>query len=680
MLDLKSFLTEQGYSLQKQFKISDDRCICLVRRPDGSSAVWRLYDRPVFAYQKLISTKCPQLPEVYNFSEIDCGGCLVEEEFIDGIPLANLIEIHCFDEYQTASIAHHVCNALAVLHHKNMVHRDIKPENILITSAGRVVLIDLDAVSPRTSSKDRDTQLLGTVGYAAPEQYGFGHSDGRTDIFGMGVLMNVLLTGKHPVQELTGGPLRPIIEKCIAVNADQRYATVEELIAQLPDHTAQRCSSCGFVSPGGGCVFCGIPAKPVRTPRRRLRKGIAAACSLILLGLCFGLLRNALFPGPAASVDPTPPAPQSVPSPDTEPDPIPTPDEPAEHTEPPAVSDPAASQEPADEPSPPPPVSPEIPADSPPPVSEPAAEGSSAPEAPAESAAVPEPPVESSPAPEPSLPVFDDELSYKATAFLYDLDGDGMEEEYYFGLMATQNVYLTKLVITTPTEDGLSEKRTIAPVVWKRTANGDLVLVPQFSALLEEPEIIWYLYKSDTPPVVQEAEPLNGWAGAAEISCGFQDSGHWIAEGRARLGELELSACAQVLTRDPSKAPITPSQELGLTDGTPTELPHDAEFSSKSQLLFGEYTVYGCTAQNLDNGFIRFCVDFEGPAGLTATAFDPPDGALFLCSSQSQTSGAREVLVFDLPVEQMRAVNKFTITFSSKTEGRFLVFISTTGL
>ena len=287
MLDLKKHLTSLNCTIQKQFKLAEDCCICLVQRSDGSRVIWRLYDQPVFAYKTLISTKCPQLPEVYRFTEIDCGGCLVEEEFIDGISLAELIGNYHLDELQTAAIVYQICSALTILHHKNMVHRDIKPENILITSNGRIVLIDLDAVSPRTSSKDRDTQLLGTVGYAAPEQYGFGHSDGRTDIFGIGVLMNVLLTGKHPVQALTDGFLRPVVEKCIAINVDQRYTTVEELMEQLPDCTAKTCPLCGFTSPGGGCIFCGIHTENPPIKRCRKRKWPLLAAGIVFAaGLC----------------------------------------------------------------------------------------------------------------------------------------------------------------------------------------------------------------------------------------------------------------------------------------------------------------------------------------------------------------------------------------------------------
>ena len=637
MPDLKKYLASKNCTMQKQFRCTDDRCICLVRRPDGSNAVWRLYDRPVFAYKTLVSTKCPQLPEVYDFTESDCGECLVEEEFINGISLAELIEVSHLDESQTAAVVYQVCKALAVLHRKNMVHRDIKPENILITSDGRVVLIDLDAVSPRTSNKDRDTQLLGTVGYAAPEQYGFGHSDGRTDIFGIGVLMNVLLTGKHPVQELTGGSLRLVVEKCIAVNVDQRYATVEELMAQLPIQKSQKCPLCGFTSPGGGCIFCGIHTEPLPVKYQRKRTWLPVAAGVLLVaGIC-----GAIWGGHDAGNDVL------------------------EHQE----TD-SAQTESSEENAKTAKLLPDQ--------DENAPEGSSTVLSPSSSPVMESQP-ENVPAPSSgtpdTVPIPSGEPTHEVEPFCYDLDGDGTEEEYYFGVMTQNNTryeYTPKLLLARPTEEGQIEKKALAPVVWRRTSENVLVTVPQFSTLLEDPEIVWYEYQNTTPPVMQDAEPMNGWAGTAEISYSNRNGGSWIAEARAKLGDLDLSICIQVLTYTPNNDPM---QTLALTEGAPVGEPVSLSYRSKNELLFSEYTVYGCSAQSLDNDYIRFFVDFEAPAGLNITVFDPPDGDLFRYTDRSGTSGGRGTLVFDLPREQVRAVTQFSITFSNTNEGRFLLFL-----
>lgn len=300
MLNLEKYVSLHGCTVQKVFKRADDRCICLICDPNGRQAVWRLYDRPVPAYEKLLGVQCGELPQVYRYMETDEGGCLVEEELVDGVSLTELLQGRCLNTRQTGEITRRVCRALAVLHQRDMVHRDVKTDNILMTWDGRVALIDLDAVSMQGGGKDRDTRLLGTVGYAAPEQYGFGRSDGRADIFGVGILMNALLCGEHPAKRLADGPLRPVIEKCIAVNVDQRYPTVEKLMEQLPESKMKPCPKCGFCSPGDGCMLCGASATPGRKSKKSSFYILASACLLVLV---LGALLTTKF-APAGTNEP----------------------------------------------------------------------------------------------------------------------------------------------------------------------------------------------------------------------------------------------------------------------------------------------------------------------------------------------------------------------------------------
>ena len=70
-----------------------------------------------------------------------------------------------------------------------------------------------------------DTRLIGSQYYAAPEQYGFGFhaSTDRTDIYSLGILLNKMLTGKFPKEEMAAEPFRQIIEKCISFEQGDRY-------------------------------------------------------------------------------------------------------------------------------------------------------------------------------------------------------------------------------------------------------------------------------------------------------------------------------------------------------------------------------------------------------------------------------------------------------------------------
>lgn len=287
MVDLACYQNSNHVRCIRLFREKTDAAVALMERNNGERYICRLYAHPVVGYEAIRGAKIEELPQVYR-CEAFHDSWLVEEEYVDGISLSELMEVYHPDEQQACAIAVQLCRALSVLHEKGIIHRDIKPENVLITSAGRVVLIDLDATSYLNPEKSRDTMLLGTVGYAAPEQFGFGRSDVRADIFSLGVLLNTMLTGKHPAQELAAGNLRPIIERCIAVNVDQRYLNAQCLMeALLPlAGEAEVCPECGFTTPGGGCLCCGRAseqAKPVKPKRSALLLAAAAIVGLALL-------------------------------------------------------------------------------------------------------------------------------------------------------------------------------------------------------------------------------------------------------------------------------------------------------------------------------------------------------------------------------------------------------------
>ena len=95
------------------------------------------------------------------------------------------------------------------------------------------VLIDFDASRIVKAEHDADTVILGTVGFAAPEQYGLSQSDERADIYSLGVLLNVMLTGKHPSKKLVSGKMGRIVRRCTMVNPKERYQNVHSLMRAL---------------------------------------------------------------------------------------------------------------------------------------------------------------------------------------------------------------------------------------------------------------------------------------------------------------------------------------------------------------------------------------------------------------------------------------------------------------
>ena len=101
-----------------------------------------------------------------------------------------------------------------------------------IYSASLFAFFDFNAAR-RISNNGKDTVIMGTVGYASPEQLGVGESDARTDIYAVGVLLNVMITGKHPSEKLAKGKAGRIIRKCTSVNPDERYQSAEKLASVM---------------------------------------------------------------------------------------------------------------------------------------------------------------------------------------------------------------------------------------------------------------------------------------------------------------------------------------------------------------------------------------------------------------------------------------------------------------
>ena len=203
----------------------------LRNKQSGKDLVLRSFPSPVAAYEKLQNIRCANLPEIYDVLDMD-DGQIVLEEYIDGITIAQVMEIGKYRPTGARKVLSGVCDALTVLHDRGIVHRDVKPENVIIEKSGRVVLIDLNA-SRMESNASKDTVIMGTVGYASPEQLGLSQTDARTDIYAAGVLYNVMLTGQHPSVTIASGKARRIVRKCTAVNPDERYQTATELWTAL---------------------------------------------------------------------------------------------------------------------------------------------------------------------------------------------------------------------------------------------------------------------------------------------------------------------------------------------------------------------------------------------------------------------------------------------------------------
>ena len=194
----------------------------------GTQIVKSSFEGDPSVYNIIMGISHPNLPVIYSV-KADGTQCEIIEEYINGTTVADILRCGLYTEDGVCSVVAGVCSALDALHSVNIIHRDIKPENIMIDSLGNVKLIDFDAARIFKNYQPHDTAFIGTAGFAAPEQYGFNQTDCRSDIFALGILMNVMLTGEHPSKKLYDGKLRKVIETCINIDPNKRYSNVREL-------------------------------------------------------------------------------------------------------------------------------------------------------------------------------------------------------------------------------------------------------------------------------------------------------------------------------------------------------------------------------------------------------------------------------------------------------------------
>ena len=185
---------------------------------------------PIYAFLRRHRQK--HLLEVYE--AIPCSdGMIVLEEYVHGVNVSEVLQTGLYTYKGAAKVLRALCEALNVLHENGFVHRDIKPENVMICDDGNVKLIDFDAARRFDAEKTRDTAFLGTVGFAPPEQYGVSQSDPRSDIYSLGVLLNIMMTGAHPSSRLAEKKAGKIVQKCTQINPALRYASVKELAKKI---------------------------------------------------------------------------------------------------------------------------------------------------------------------------------------------------------------------------------------------------------------------------------------------------------------------------------------------------------------------------------------------------------------------------------------------------------------
>ena len=181
----------------------------------------------------------PAIPKIIGqWSETERTFLL--REYFEGLTLHALVKGQgILKADQILDITMELCDVLHYLHHRNppVVHRDIKPENIILTKDGSVKLIDFGIARQFSAGSTKDTRIIGTEPYMAPEQFGSEQTDGRADIYAIGVVMVYMATGEADKSDLKKAfpvkALIPIVQKCIQKDRDRRFANALRLKHRL---------------------------------------------------------------------------------------------------------------------------------------------------------------------------------------------------------------------------------------------------------------------------------------------------------------------------------------------------------------------------------------------------------------------------------------------------------------
>ena len=189
-------------------------------------------------------------------------------ELVDGASLRALLTEGGLPIERLLALAAQVADALAAAHAKGIVHRDLKPENVVVTTDGRAKVLDfgLARIEPRSGGTSGDEEptavraltgagiVVGTVSYMSPEQAQGGEVDYRSDQFSLGVMLYEMATGRRPFGQRSAAdtiaailrdppppldsftlppPLQWLIERCLAKDPADRYASTRELANEL---------------------------------------------------------------------------------------------------------------------------------------------------------------------------------------------------------------------------------------------------------------------------------------------------------------------------------------------------------------------------------------------------------------------------------------------------------------
>lgn len=187
----------------------------------------------------------PALPRIVDIIENNVT-IYVVMDYVEGLSLDKILaEYGAQPEELVIEWGKQICDALIYLHGQKppIIYRDMKPANVMLKPEGNIKIIDFGIAREYKEQGLADTTLLGTKGYAPPEQYS-GQTDARSDIYALGMTLHHLLTGIDPRAGEAYAPVRMwnpelsegielIINKCVEPAAENRYQNCQDILYDL---------------------------------------------------------------------------------------------------------------------------------------------------------------------------------------------------------------------------------------------------------------------------------------------------------------------------------------------------------------------------------------------------------------------------------------------------------------
>ena len=188
----------------------------------------------------------PALPRIVDILDDGQTLCVVMD-YVEGESLDKILKQYGKQsEEDVINWAIQLCGTLDYLHSHNIIYRDMKPANIMVNSEGNVKVIDFGIAREYKEGGTSDTVIMGTPGYAPPEQYDRNQqTDARSDIFALGMTMHHLVTGIDPrspdyryqpvrkIDPTLSEGIEAIIDKCVKSHPEDRYQNCVEMIYDL---------------------------------------------------------------------------------------------------------------------------------------------------------------------------------------------------------------------------------------------------------------------------------------------------------------------------------------------------------------------------------------------------------------------------------------------------------------